>query len=103
VTHNIDFRPGARADLFDLYQYIEMEAGLDRAGDYIARIENARMRLCDFPSRGTPRNDIGPGVRTIAFERHVLIVFRILDNVVEILRLLYAGRDFKPESILPEN
>jgi toxin ParE1/3/4 len=95
VAHKVTFRPEAEADLFALYRYIAGESGATRAGDYLARIEAACMRLATFPERGTRRDDIAPGLRTIGFERRVTISFRVLDGVVEIVTIAYAGRDFE--------
>ena len=88
----IYFRPQAEADLFALYDYIASKAGMPVAGNYIDRIEAACMSLAAFPERGTRRDDIQPGLRTIGFERRVTIAFRVLKTRVEIV-----GRDFEGE------
>lgn len=46
-----------------------------------------------LPERGTLRNDLRPGVRTIRFEQRVTIAFQVEANRVTILRVLYGGRD----------
>ncbi len=89
------FRPRAEADLIALYEYIVSSAGLDVAGRYIDRIETACMKLAEFPERGTKRDDILPGLRTIGFERRVTIAFRVLKTRVEIVTIAYGGRDFE--------
>src|SRR5690348_17109436 len=70
----VSFRPQAEADLFGLYRYIAAEAGLEVAGAYIGRIEAACLSLETFPERGTRRDDIRPGLRTIGFEGRATIV-----------------------------
>src|SRR4051812_34995479 len=65
VAFEVHFRPEAEADLIGLYEYIAGAAGIGIAGGYIDRIEAACMALADFPERGTPRDDIQPGLRTI--------------------------------------
>lgn len=94
MTHRVSFHPLARRDLFDLYNFIETQSGATRAGGYIERIERACRALREFPLRSTARDDIAPGVRTIALERRVLIPLRVTLGEVTILRVLYAGRDF---------
>ncbi len=94
MADKVTFRPAAEADLFALYRYIAGESGAARAGDYVSRIEEACMALATFPKRGTRRDDIAPGLRTIGFERRVTIAFRVLEDVVEIVTIAYAGRDF---------
>src|SRR6266851_5845686 len=73
----VSFRPIAEADLFALYRYIANEAGHAVASAYIDRIELACMALETFPERGTRRDDIRPGLRTMGFERRATIVFQV--------------------------
>ena len=94
----VSFRPRAEADLFGLYRYIAEEAGHEVAGAYVERIEAACMALETFPKRGTRRDDIRPGLRTIGFEQRATIVFQVLEAAVVIVRIFYGGRDY--ESVL---
>lgn len=97
MKREVRFRPSAEADLAALYDYILVQAGARIAGDYLARIENACLALATFPERGTRRDDLAPGLRTVGFERRVTIAFRVLDATVEIVAIAYAGRDFEDE------
>ena len=81
--------------MFALYRYIAEESGHARAGNYIARIEKACMALATHPRRGTRRDDIALGLRTIGFERRVTIAFRVMGDAVEIVTIAYGGRDFE--------
>jgi toxin ParE1/3/4 len=94
-SYEVSFRPQAEADLFRLYGFIAGEAGRQVAGAYIARIEAACMALEDFPKRGTRRDDIRPGLRTMGFERRATIVFQVLAAEVVIVRVFYGGQDFE--------
>jgi toxin ParE1/3/4 len=69
--------------------------------DYAGRIEQACLGLADFPLRGTPRDDIRPGVRVMAFRRRVLIAYAVAGQEVTILRILYGGRRFADEDTAP--
>ena len=91
------FRPEAEADLVGLYEYIAQEAGYKVAGGYIDRIEETCMALATFPKRGTRRDDILPGLRTVGFERRITIAFRVLKAEVEIVTIAYAGRNFEDD------
>jgi len=84
----------AEADLVSLYEYIAAHAGLEIAGGYIERIEAACLGLAEFPERGTRRDDIMKGLRTIGFERRVTIAFTVTKSRVEIVTIAYGGRDF---------
>jgi plasmid stabilization system protein ParE len=48
--------------------------------------------MTPFPQRGTTRDDIRPGPRTVGFERRVTIAFTVVGDDLIILRILYAGR-----------
>jgi toxin ParE1/3/4 len=93
--YRIGFRPRAEADLLDLYRYIAGEAGIDIAGAYIDRIEAACMSLATFPERGTKRDDIRPGIRTLGFERRATIVFQVKRAEIVIVRIFYGGQDYE--------
>jgi toxin ParE1/3/4 len=51
------------------------------------------MALGVFPERGTRRDDIRPGLRTMGFERRATIIFQVSEAAVVIVRVLYGGRD----------
>lgn len=86
-------RPSADRELRELYDFIADRDGLDRAERYIDRIERFVLGLDMFSERGTRRDDLGGGLRTIGFERRATVVFRVRDDVVEILHIAYGGRD----------
>lgn len=93
--HAVIFAPEAKADLLALYTRIADAGGEERAFDYIQRI----MAFCDafdvFPERGTRRDDIRPGLRTVGFERRITIAFTVEQERVEFLRFFYGGRDWE--------
>jgi toxin ParE1/3/4 len=91
----VSFRPLAEADLFRLYDYIADESGHDIAASYIERIEAACLALETFPERGTRRDDIRRGLRTIGFERRATIAFEVTKTKVIIVRIFYGGQDFE--------
>lgn len=93
MTHRVLFSPEAREDLRQLYLYIAGRSGPERALGYIERIETHCMSFADFPERGTRRNDLLPGLRTIGFARRVTIAFHVTADTVTIDRILYGGRD----------
>ena len=93
--HKLSFRPLAEADLLGLYRYIASEAGHDVAGQYIDRIEAACRTLETLPRRGTQRDDIRPGIRTMGFERRATIVFQVIRTEVVIVRIFYGGQDYE--------
>ena len=95
MAREIYFRPEAEADLIRLYEYIAEDSEPRIAAGYVERIEAACLALADFPERGTRRDDLLPGLRTIGFERRATIAFRVLQTRVEIVTIAYGGRNFE--------
>ena len=93
VAHKLAYRPSAAADLQDIYLWLREEAGAEAAFDYVWRLHTACRGLCNFPGRGSPRDDLAPGLRTIAFERRAVIAYLVQPGTVRIVRILRRGRD----------
>ena len=49
----------------------------------------------DAPLGGRSRDDLGPGLRTFAFERSTVIVYQAEPESVTITNVFYGGRDFE--------
>jgi toxin ParE1/3/4 len=82
----------ALADIDRIADWVAENAGVDVALAYITRIEAACAGLADFPLRGTPRDDLGTGVRSISFEGRATIVYRVESVRVLVLGIFHAGR-----------
>jgi toxin ParE1/3/4 len=77
MTHR---RP-ARAQLFDLYEFIAAETGHDRAGGYMDRIEASCLSFGTFSEMGRKAEDLGPDLRLHPFEHRAMIVYRVTPEV----------------------
>lgn len=60
---------------------------------YIERIRQHGISLGNFPDRGSPRDDLDPGIRTTVFEARVVIAYTVAEDEVTVLRILNHGRD----------
>jgi toxin ParE1/3/4 len=100
VTRKVVYTPDAQADLDELFAWIADRADEATAERYMRRIRRPCERLDLFPERGTKRDDIAPGLRTFGVERRVTIAFKVYDDRVSIIRVLYGGRDV--EAVLEE-
>jgi toxin ParE1/3/4 len=89
--------PQAIADLTHLHDYIAPRAGSAVATGYVERLYRFCQRLETFPARGTVREDIRPGLRTVGFERRATVAFKIDGDEVRIVRVLYGGRDVEAQ------
>jgi toxin ParE1/3/4 len=80
----VEFAPEAVEDLRKLYDWIAEATGAQAAMGYVARLESFCRGLGLASERGRLREDIGPGLRIVGFERRVTI-----------LRLFYGGRNWE--------
>ena len=95
------YSPDAARQLEGLYDYIAQASGPDRASAFVGSVIDYCERLASSPYRGTKRDDLRPGLRTVGFRRRATIAFAVVDRTVEIMGVFYGGRSF--ETILKEN
>lgn len=100
TAHRVVFRREALRQLDELYDYIADAGSPAGAARYTDAIVTYCEGLAPFPHRGTARDDIRPGLRTIGYKKRIVIAFAILDNTVAILGIFYGGRDY--ETILTD-
>lgn len=93
-TYRVVWRSKARGDLLDLYDWIAAAADPATAFDFTSAIESHVAELAQFLQRGTPRDDLLPGLRTRPYRRRTVIAYRVTDDSVEILRLFHVGREW---------
>jgi toxin ParE1/3/4 len=93
--HRVVFAPEAEAQLVALYFHIAAAASLEIAADYTDAIVHQCESLHRFPSRGTRRDDIRPGLRTFGFRKRVTIAFQVTEDLVSILGIFYGGQHFE--------
>jgi toxin ParE1/3/4 len=85
----------AEADLVAIYDYIAERGGADIASRFVARIEAYVLDMANTPERGTRRDDLRPGLRTVGYRRRATILFQLDRQArkVVILGVYYAGRN----------
>jgi toxin ParE1/3/4 len=93
LTREVIFTSDADADLAELYDYIATQGSPARALAYVQRITAFCRGLVTFPKRGSRRDDLRPGLRTIGFGRRDSIAFLVSPDAVVIVRILHGGRD----------
>lgn len=86
------FSPEAIQDLARLHRYIQEFGGHDAAQREVARIFVFCNSLSTFPQRGTRRDEIRPGIRTIAVRRRYTIAYDVEGSMVTILRVFGRGQ-----------
>ena len=94
IRRGVVYAPEARDDLMALYDWIAEAASPDVAFTYLTRVEAWLAGFDAAPERGTRRDDIRPGQRTVGFERRLTVAFTVNDATVVILRVFYGGQDW---------
>lgn len=91
--YRVAFAPEAQAQLLSIYGYIARKADPDTAHRFTSAIVDYCKSFAKFPSRGTRRNDLRPGLRTVGFRKRATIAFHVGDRTVTILGVFYAGQN----------
>lgn len=92
--YEIIFAPEAEAQLVDIFRYIASAASPEIAAHFTDNIVAYCESLRTFPFRGTKRDDIRHGLRTLTYRKRVVIAFDIDANQVTIIGVFYAGQDY---------
>lgn len=92
----VTFRPEAVRDLTDIFHFVlELSQSAIVARGFVSRIRRRCVDIGNVPFGGRPRDDLEPGLRTIAFERSAVIAYKIEDDSVRITNIFYGGRNFE--------
>lgn len=101
MPHRIVITPETRDQIDQLYRYVATAA---QDGEIALRFTDGLLdhiaTLAEFPQRGTPREDIRPGLRTIPWKRRATIAYVVEKHDVVIVGVFYAGRNM--EGLLQE-
>ena len=84
----------ALADLNDIWDYYASVAGPPTADKIVRDIGRACRVLEEHPLAGRARDELRPGIRSIAAHPHV-IFYRAPGPVAEIVRVLHGRRDLR--------
>jgi toxin ParE1/3/4 len=97
MTYTVVISARAENDLIAIFDYIAARAGAGIAGRFTDRIEAYLLGFADTPERGTKRDDLRPGLRTVGFRRRATILFEVdrARRRVVIYGVYYAGRSFE--------
>lgn len=95
MNYRVVFSPEAEDQLTALYRYISAAASPGIAARYTEAIVSYCESLRTFPNRGTPRDDVRPGLRITHYKKRVVIGFDVQADQVAILGVFYSGQDYE--------
>ncbi len=95
MSYTVRFSPEALRQLDELEAHIAEVASGAVSARYIDSIVDYCENLRTFPQRGTRRDDIRPGLRTLGYRRRLTIAFEVAENTVDIIGVFYGGQDYE--------
>lgn len=87
--------PQALADLDGIYDHIAIENSNPVAADRF--VDDLELKLESHsrqPLMGDPREDLGSGLRSFVFKRNYVVIYRPLDDGIDVLRVFHSARDY---------
>lgn len=82
----------ADADLEEIFEYTFEKFGLNQAINYLINIKETFIKIEHTPQIGRIRNELKKGLYSFPISSHI-IFYRLLNNQIVIIRVLFAGRD----------
>ncbi|HEY0302663.1 MAG TPA: type II toxin-antitoxin system RelE/ParE family toxin [Rhizomicrobium sp.] len=87
------YSPEAEAELVEIAGYIAQDSER-QAEAFVARLRKKAEAISHMPRIYRRRDDLGLGLRSAVVGKH-LIVFRIMDDGIEVSRVVHGARDLK--------
>lgn len=84
-------RPLAESDILEIWQFIadDSVAAADR---WIDELDEKMALWATQPMMGRARDDLAPGLRSLAFGRYV-VFFGVLADGIDVVRVMHGARD----------
>lgn len=99
--YTVVFSPEAQEQLTALYRYLAEAASPQIAKRYTNAIVTHCETLQDLPHRGTPRDDVRPGLRITHYKKRTMIAFAVEHDLVSIIGIFYGGQNYE-ETLQPQ-
>lgn len=90
---DIRYTAEAAEDLEEIYRYIA-EDNIIAAKEHRQRLKRRCTELVDQPRVGRKRDEIKSGLRSVT-EGDYVILYRILDDAIAIMRVAHGSRDLR--------
>jgi toxin ParE1/3/4 len=87
-------RERAQADLIEIWRYTARRWSVDQADVYYRDVMSSVEKVADEPTLGRACDEIRAGYYRHSIGSHV-IFYRVMDGVVDIVRILHGRRDFR--------
>jgi len=98
VTETL-FRPKAKSDIDDIWNYTFDTWNIDQADQYIKNLIETCISLAENPRIGISRNELYEGLHMQPSGKH-LIFYLIIDDGIDIVRILHECMDSNLQQFL---
>jgi toxin ParE1/3/4 len=88
-------RPGAADDVLEIWDFIADDS-VAEADRWVDRLDEKLLLWATQPMIGRSRDELEPGLRSMAFGRYV-VFFMPLPDGIDIVRVLHSSRDIDQE------
>ena len=82
----------ASRDLENILDYLAEQSSLNKAEEFLDKINKKCRNLANFPNMGKSRDELLPLLRSFPIDDY-LIFYRPINNGIEILRIVSGYRD----------
>lgn len=94
MSLHVVFAPEAEGQLDELYRYIADRATAQIADRYVTQVIDYCEGLGIYPTRGSARDDIRPGLRATSYKKRTVIAFAVLEDRLLIVGIFHGGQDY---------
>jgi toxin ParE1/3/4 len=84
-------RPQAETDILEIWDYIADDSMVE-ADRWVDRLDEKFALWATQPMMGRSRDELAPGVRSLAFGRYV-VFYEPLPDGIDVVRVLHGTRD----------
>ncbi len=103
MKRRVVYSARAQSQLRAMFLEIAGDASDESALRIVLDLQARLAILADFPLLGRAREDIAPGIRTLAFDRKVLVAYGVATDLIRIVGIFRRGEDFEASLRHPES
>lgn len=91
----VEYKEDAIGDLEDIFSYVfEGSNNFIIAKNFTNRIFERCEKIGNVPNGGVCRPDLGENIQLIPFEKKAVILYKIENESIVIVNIIYGGREY---------
>ena len=95
----VQYQAAAETDLVEVWLQVADDGGVNRADEYISKVQAICELIASQPDIGLDRPDIAKGVRSFPVDRYV-IYYEHHSSTLSVLRVWHTAQDPKSLSVI---